>query len=96
MPVLRAVYEKHGNEIIMISVDIDVTESNEDLREFKQEYIAEWVFALDNTEEDVAGKYEVIGIPKTFIIDMNGDVSYTHSGPVGEKEVLEEIEKVME
>ena len=96
MPVLRAVHEKHGNEIIMISIDIDVTESKEDLREFKQEYNAEWVFALDNTEEDVAGKYEVIGIPKTFVIDMKGDISYMHSGPVGEKEVLEEIEKVIE
>jgi thiol-disulfide isomerase/thioredoxin len=93
MPELVAIYEKHGNEVIMISIDTDLTESREDLRRFKQEHQAEWVFALDNLEEDVRGKYEVLGIPTTFIIDTDGYISYMHYGPVKEIELIKEIEK---
>ena len=93
MPEFVSVYEKYGNEIIMISIDTDVTESKEDVREFKQGYNAEWIFALDTIEEYVMGKYGVIGLPTTFIVDTKGYISYSHFGPVEENEVLEEIEK---
>ncbi len=95
MPELVAFHEKHGNEIIMISIDTDVTESIGDIISFMQEYNAEWIFALDTTEEYVMGKYKVIGVPSTFIVDPKGDISYMHLGPVKENELLREMDKAM-
>ena len=93
MPVLVTAYEKHGNDLIMISIDFDTTESQEDLQEFKEKYNADWIFAFNNVSEDVADKYDILGIPTTFIIDIEGYISYTYYGPVKEKELLGEIEK---
>jgi len=95
MPELVAFHEKRGNEIIMISIDTDVTETIGDIKEFMQEYNAECIFALDTSEEYVMGKYKVIGVPSIFIIDANGDISYDHLGPVKENELLREIDKAM-
>jgi thiol-disulfide isomerase/thioredoxin len=93
MSDLVAIYEKYGNEIIMISIDIDTTESNNILLEFKQKYNAEWIFALDTNEKDITKDYKVVGIPMTFIIDTAGYISYKHLGPVEKNEMIREIEK---
>ncbi len=93
MPDLVSVHEKHSDDIIIISIDTDENESKEDLIEFKQEYNAEWIFTFNNASEDVADKYDILGIPTTFIIDVEGYISYMHYGPVKEKELLVEIEK---
>jgi len=93
MPTFISIYEKHGNEIVMISIDREMTESEENLKTFKQEYNAKWAFAMDNIEENVADKYDIFGIPTTFIIDTRGCISYSYFGPIKEKELIAEIEK---
>lgn len=93
MPTFISIYEKHGNEIVMISIDREMTESEENLKTFRQEYNAKWAFAMDNIEENVADKYDILGIPTTFIIDTRGCISYSYFGPIKEKELIAEIEK---
>ena len=93
MSDLVAVYEKYDNEIAMISIDMDTTESEKNLLEFKQKYNAEWIFALDTNEKDITKDYKVGGIPMTFIIDTKGYISYKHLGPVEKNEMIREIEK---
>ena len=82
MTDLLATYEKYGDTIIMISIDYNNNESLETIREFKNNYSTEWIFARDTNEELVKEKYNVFSIPMTFIIDTKGYISYSHLGPV--------------
>ena len=93
MPDLIATNTKYGDKIVMISIDTNATKSDEDLKKFKQKYNASWIFALDNPDEDVMGKYRVFGIPIMFVIDIEGYISYMHFGLVKENELVKEIEK---
>ena len=56
MTDLFATYEKYGDKIIMISIDVDETESLEKIRGIKENYTAEWIFARDTIEESVEDK----------------------------------------
>lgn len=91
MPELVEVYGEHGDEIIMITVDVDRTEDRSDLRSFRDEHGARWRFAMDTDE--LQRKYNVKTIPKLVIIDAKGNVVYTHSGSESAGKISQEIER---
>jgi len=94
MPELVEVYGEHGTDIVMISVDVDRTESNSDLRSFRNGHGAQWTFARDT--DDLQLKYNVESIPKLVIIDAQGDVVYTHVGSESAGKISKEIERARE
>jgi thiol-disulfide isomerase/thioredoxin len=94
MPELRSFYERQIEDVLMISIDVDITESISKIKDFKETYDAEWIFARDTIDEDVSTKYDVVGIPVTIIIDRDGYISFRKVGPVTENELVEETVKL--
>ncbi len=87
---LKSFHDKNP-EIVIISIDIDSTESNEELGNFKSHYNASWIFAID--KEGVSKKYGVVAIPKTVIVNPSGEITFSHTGVISASRLSSEIER---
>ncbi|MDI6855680.1 MAG: cytochrome c biogenesis protein CcdA [Candidatus Thermoplasmatota archaeon] len=94
MSTLKSIHETYP-EVVIISIDIATTETNQQLKEFKAEHEADWIFAIDTASEQVSLKYDAIttGIPKTVIINPDGEIAFAHTGLVSYSELSQEIEE---
>jgi len=93
---LLDVYSKFSDEIIMISIDIDLRETIEQLRDFRDSFNASWIFALDTIEENVKDKYMISYLPTIVIIDREGNISFRHHGIIEAEILINEIQKANE
>jgi len=96
MGELEAVLDKKGDDILIVSVDVHIGETRNDLEGPFGDYLDKWTFVLDNYEENVGSKYQVSGIPKLVIIDEEGNIYYSDSGLTQSDKLLEEINKASE
>ncbi len=78
---------------MIITIDIDKSDSNGDLSSFKSNYGDNWTFARDT--DNVANKYKVNYIPTMVIIDRNGIIRYHDAGELSERRLSEEIDKLL-
>lgn len=94
MNELSKVHSEVGNDIIILSL-APFYESEQDIRSAFEEYINMWIFAIDNTDENVAEKFNIQVIPTLYIIDTKGDISYSSgmSGVTDKDKLLHEIEE---
>jgi peroxiredoxin len=81
------------DEVVLVTIDVEKSDSNSDLRAFKSEYGDNWTFARDTA--DVANKYNVNYTPTTVLIDKEGIIRYYGSGELTEQKLVEEIEKLL-
>lgn len=93
MAELEKIQEEKGNEIVIISIDVEKSETSEDVINAFGDYVDKWTFLMDVHEEDVSSKYNVYGIPKLVIVDINGDISYVNEGLTNKETLLQEINK---
>jgi len=93
MGELWEVLEEIGNEIIIVSVDVQIGETRDDLEEVFGDYLNKWTFVLDNNEQKVGNKYQVSGIPKLVIIDKEGNIYYSDSGLTQSENLIKEINR---
>jgi len=94
MGVLSEIKEELGEEITIISIDVDKTRDNpEKIRSTFGNYIDKWIFAMDNYEQNVGEKYMVSYIPKIVIINEKGKISYSETGLTDKNTLLNEINK---
>jgi hypothetical protein len=94
---LRTIWENasYKDKIVVISIDIDLTENVDALRAFVQDYpFATWVWAMDTAHLGVV--YHVQAIPKTLVIDEEGYVRFTHVGVSYASTLAEEIDWLLE
>lgn len=95
MPHYRTIWEKYGDEIALMSIDIDPRESEETLRNFAQEFpYATWIWARDTA--NLGEKYQVVGIPKTVIIDQYGYIRFEHTGVTSASTFIMEIDELLD
>ena len=86
-----------NDEVVIISVSVFGEDSEKTLREYADGY--GWRHALDidpnNSENkgEVTLDYKVTGTPKIFIIDKKGEMTYSHTGPISENELENEVKK---
>ena len=86
-----------NDEVVIISVSVFGEDSEKTLREYAEGY--GWRHALDidpnNSENkgEVTLDYKVTGTPKIFIIDKKGEMTYSHTGPISENELANEVKK---
>jgi cytochrome c-type biogenesis protein len=86
-----------NDEVVIISVSVFGEDSEKTLREYADGY--GWRHALDidpnNSENkgEVTLDYKVTGTPKIFIIDKKGEMTYSHTGPISENELADEVKK---
>jgi len=93
MKELEKVKDEMGNDLIIISIDADKSDTIKDIKNTYGKYVDKWIFALDTYSEDVSSKYMVYGVPKNVIINTKGKVSYSRSGLIHEDALLDEINK---
>jgi len=92
MPELVKIYNKYGDRIEMISIDIaGVGEDGEDdLRDFMEDYNAHWRAALDT--DDLMDKYDITEIVRLIIVDKDGKITYNHVGVSSASRISKEID----
>ncbi|MCW4033552.1 MAG: TlpA family protein disulfide reductase [Candidatus Bathyarchaeota archaeon] len=94
MKELVEVWQEYEGEIVIISVAIDPTETDEELKAFFQEFEgATWILAKDAPE--LTQFHEVVVIPTLVIIDQNGNIVLKHPGVIDSSTLIEEIEKLI-
>ena len=85
------------SEVVIISVSVFGEDSEKMLRDYAEGY--GWRHALDIDPNDPENKgevtldYKVTGTPKIFIIDKKGEMTYSHTGPISENELANEVKK---
>jgi thiol-disulfide isomerase/thioredoxin len=94
MPHNKLVWEEFGDQIIVLSIDIDVRESEQTLKTFANDYpYATWIWARDTAKLSEA--YKITAIPTTVIIDHEGYIRFTHVGVTSSATLFLEIEELM-
>jgi len=85
-------YKKLGLVIVAVNMD----QEREDVEKFLDKYPADFLIAYDPNGE-VATKYNVVGMPSSYLIDRNGELSLAHLGfREKDKETLQSaIEKLL-
>lgn len=78
MPEFQAVYEKYHNAGFTI-LGVNQAETVDLVRPYVEEGGYTWTFALDQTGETSA-RYQVYGIPQSYLIDRDGKVVYMWLG----------------
>jgi thiol-disulfide isomerase/thioredoxin len=88
---LRASYSEA--EVVILSVDVDTSETEQQVKDFRDEYNAAWAFALDT--DDLGGKYEVSSIPTLAIVTKDGKLAWRHAGATSVSELRERIDPLL-
>jgi thiol-disulfide isomerase/thioredoxin len=96
MPNLLELRGEFGEELVMLSIDIDPARETEDkLREWRDVWGAVWPHALDLDQPPVSRSFDVRVIPTIVLIDQKGKISYTHLGPTGSGVLVAEISELL-
>lgn len=75
MSHLKEIFSSYSvDQVVIMSIDVDPTESNDTIRQFKESYGDNWIFASGS---DAGVTYGVTAIPTIYIIDTQGAVAYT-------------------
>ena len=94
MPHYGTIWEKYGETIVILSIDIDPNETEQTLRSFSQEYpYATWIWAIDTF--NLGQPYQVTAIPTTVIIDQDGYIRFTHIGVTPAATFIQEIDQLL-
>jgi thiol-disulfide isomerase/thioredoxin len=96
IPQLRKIWanSEYRNNIVIISVDVDPTESEETLKTFRINYpYATWIWARDTN--NLWQHYQVIYIPKIVLINPDGYLRFEHSGVIAGETLIKEIDQIL-
>jgi cytochrome c-type biogenesis protein len=75
---LKEVYPDYKDDVVFISIDILSDDTDDMLRDYRDEHDIEWPIARDTDE--LILKYNAESIPKIVIIDADGYATYEHTG----------------
>ncbi|NOQ53225.1 MAG: redoxin domain-containing protein [Thermoplasmata archaeon] len=89
---LRAVYA--GSEVEILSVDVDPKETNQQIRDFRDEFNADWTFSSDT--DNLNQKYDASSIPTMVVIDQDGNMVFRNAGVTTFSELQAIIEPLLQ
>ncbi len=88
---LRAEYPE--SQVVILSIGVDTDETDQQLREFRDENYANWRFARDI--DDVGGKYDASNIPTMVIVDKTGKIASRDVGVTPFEDLKDIIEPLL-
>lgn len=95
MDHLKDVFDNYPeSKVQIITIDIDGSENDSMLQDFKDEYGDDWIFAVDY-DEDVKSAYDVGSIPHLVIVNKNGEIAYENVGVVPYETLQEKIDELL-
>ena len=83
----------HDKDVRIISIDVDDSESSEDLSDLKDMYGCNWRFAYKGGS--VGNTYGASAIPTLYIIDKEGEISYKSVGLTDYSTLAAELDKLV-
>ncbi|MBI5233479.1 MAG: TlpA family protein disulfide reductase [Deltaproteobacteria bacterium] len=92
-PALEKVYLSF-KEMDVGFVGIAVQDKEDSAKGFIETYKVTYPNGLDATGA-IASMYKIYGVPKTFVVDRLGRLSYIHMGQIPEQTLAQEIKKVL-
>lgn len=91
---LREIFSNYDhNEVWILSIDVDNSETISQLTEFKADHGDDWTFATQGNS--VGTTYGVTGIPQMYIIDKDGFIAYKNTGVTSSDKLSSEINKLL-
>lgn len=91
IPHLKSIYNKYSeDELIIMSISVSASDTNEILQDFAQGQSMEWIVALGTNQ--IATDYDIQYVPTLFIIDKDGYIVYEPL--IGERPASELISKI--
>ncbi|MBM4249173.1 MAG: redoxin domain-containing protein [Euryarchaeota archaeon] len=90
IPELKAFKQAHP-EAVVISIDVDRTESAAALKAHMQSKGASWIYCMDT--DNVLQKYSAHEIPKIVVVNPSGYVTFVRTGLVRADELSSEFQK---
>jgi len=94
LTILKAIAEKYGSRIALLSIDVDPTEPEEDITALAQQYsYPAWVWARDTA--NLAQTYQVYQIPKTVILDKDRYIRFEDVGLIDASNLIQRIEQLL-
>jgi len=88
---LKAAY--HPSEVVILSIGVDASETDAQLRAFKDQHYANWRFASDS--DNVGTKYGAQSIPTLAIIDKDGNLQWLHSGVTTFEDLQKKVDPLL-
>lgn len=80
LPYLREIYTEYSaNDVQIISIDIDNTESQSLVSQFRKDEGMNWIVSLD-TDGSIFNVYGTDTIPTFYIIDQQGEIQWSDTG----------------
>lgn len=92
MPLLKATADKYQDRVRFIGINVQETEGS-----FKKA-LTEFALPYPNGRDEglaISQSYAVMALPRTFIIDSNGVISYMHAGGIDEATLEAAIGKLL-
>jgi len=81
------------DELVIISIFVDITETVENIRHFKEQHGGDWAYANDT---NVHVSYDLTGVPTEYVVDVNGYIHSKHLGLTAVDALLDDIEDAKE
>lgn len=89
---MKDVYSHFGDDIIMISLDIDHDEDPDLLRDYAHKNNAKWIFAFPEDINSILTTFNIHEIPKSLIIDKEGYLTFEFVLSQDSDEIIKKIE----
>ncbi len=91
---LKEIQRRYGEEVAIISIGVDPTESDKRLKEFSEKRGAQWRFARDTMA--LTQRYGVTSIPTIVMIDREGYIRFVNTESLMPlSRMREEIDKLL-
>jgi hypothetical protein len=78
---------------VILSIGVDTKETNQQLRQFRDENHANWRFARDI--DDVGTKYDVSNIPTLVIVGKDGKMVWKDAGVTPFEDLKDRIDPLL-
>ena len=108
---LKNISDKYGEDVIIVPIFVQsfdpYADTIENVTKIKEEIGADWLFALDTSKTKVTEKFIetkldmqpspffYISLPKLFIIDKEGLISFSNGGFVEAEKITSELDKLL-
>jgi len=90
---LKQVDDAYGDEVVIISIDVNPQDSVDALKDFREQMGMTWTIVRDT--ENVAGKYGIFAVPTLLIIDKEGYIRSRHIGYTEASTLINEINNLL-
>ncbi|QHS24257.1 TlpA family protein disulfide reductase [Virgibacillus sp. MSP4-1] len=92
MPAMQNMYEQ--NDINILAVNLTTQETKrQDIPDFVDEFQLTFPVLLD-VEGKTGSAYQIGSIPTSYFVNSDGIISYKHTGPLNEEQIMQQFEKM--